>query len=170
MEINIAERPVTCCFSGYRPEKLPWTFDEDDPRCEELKRKIADVIESLYDSGVRKFVCGMARGADMYFAEAVIALRETRAGVTLEAAIPCEEQAARWSERERARYFRLLSQCDTETFVSRRYTDDCMRRRNRYMADKSSVIITVFDGKVGGTMYTRAYAARRGLEVIDLKP
>ena len=30
-------------------------------------------------------MCGMARGADFYFCEAVLALRENRPGVTLEA-------------------------------------------------------------------------------------
>ena len=25
-------RQMTVCFSGYRPEKLPWGYDECDPR------------------------------------------------------------------------------------------------------------------------------------------
>ena len=24
-------RPISCCFSGHRPAKLPWGEDEDDP-------------------------------------------------------------------------------------------------------------------------------------------
>lgn len=26
-------RETTCCFTGHRPEKLPWREDEGDPRC-----------------------------------------------------------------------------------------------------------------------------------------
>ncbi|MDR3210264.1 MAG: DUF1273 domain-containing protein [Oscillospiraceae bacterium] len=163
-------RPVTCCFSGYRPEKLPWGEREDDLRCEKLKRRLFDVAEALYESGVRRFLCGMARGADTYFCEAVLALKARRGDVYLEAALPCEDQARRWPERDRARYFDLVSRCDRETLVSRAYTADCMKKRNRYMVEQASVIIVVFDGKLGGTMYTRAYAAKSGLEIIEVRP
>ena len=70
-------KETTCCFSGYRPSKLPWKEDETDRRCIALKIKLYDVIEALYEAGIRHFICGMARGADLYFAEAALALRET---------------------------------------------------------------------------------------------
>jgi uncharacterized phage-like protein YoqJ len=163
-------KAVTCCFSGYRPEKLPWGHDEDDARCEALKRKLYDVAEALYISGIRRFVCGMAAGSDMYFCEAVLALREEYGDLKIEAALPCEGQADRWSREQRDKYYDFLSRCDYETLVSLRYTDDCMKKRNRYMVDKSSVIILVYDGKFGGTMYTKGYAERQGLEIITVMP
>ena len=85
-------RPITCCFTGHRPGKLPWGFNEADPRCTALKRKIADAVDSAYQSGYRHFICGMAQGCDFYFAETVLALRARCGGVTLEAAVPCPEQ------------------------------------------------------------------------------
>jgi len=163
-------RETSCCFSGYRPEKLPWRTKEDDPRCQELKRKIKLELEQLYRSGMRHFFCGMARGSDMYFCEAALNLREEYTEITIEAAIPCEAQAARWNEWERSRYFHLVGQCDVETFVSREYTKDCMIRRNRYMVDNSAVLLAVYDGKFGGTMQTIEYAARKGLKVITIAP
>jgi uncharacterized phage-like protein YoqJ len=168
-------RPITCAFSGYRPEKLPWGADETDPRCKRLKRKLRDIVDSLYVSGVRHYICGMARGADTYFCEAVLDMREQlRSGgrdvVTVEAAIPCETQARRWPEPDRERYNALVARCDKQTLISREYTPDCMQKRNKYMVDNSSVLVAVFDGKFGGTMSTRAYAAKRGLEIIDVSP
>lgn len=68
-------RPCTCCFTGHRPEKLPWGSDETDPRCAALKEKLRDAVEAAYGEGMRHFICGMARGCDLYFAEAVLALR-----------------------------------------------------------------------------------------------
>lgn len=88
-------RETTCCFTGHRPEKLPWREDEGDPRCLELKARLAGAVEAAYEKGMRHFLCGMARGADFYCCEAALALRERRPGVTVEAVIPCEEQAAR---------------------------------------------------------------------------
>ena len=110
----------------------------------------------------------MAQGADMYFGEAVLALREKHPDVTLEAAIPCEEQAARWKERDRNRYFGLVERCDLETMVQHRYTSGCMQRRNRYMVDRSSLVLAVYDGMLGGTMYTLTYAMRQGVRVVTM--
>ena len=158
-------RETTCSFTGHRPEKLPWRGDESDPRCLALKERLAAAVEDAYDRGMRHFLCGMARGADFYFCDAVLELRERRSGVTLEAVIPCEEQAARWKERDRNRYFGLVAQCDYETMVQHHYDKGCMLRRDRYMVDRSAMIIAVYGGVLGGTMYTLAYAMKKGLEV-----
>ena len=144
---------------------VPWRDDEKDPRCVALKERLTAAVEEAYDKGMRHFICGMARGADFYFCEAVLSLRERRPGVTVEAALPCEEQAARWKERDRNRYFSLVAQCDYETMVQHHYDKGCMLRRDRYMVDRSSMIIAVYGGVLGGTMYTLAYAMKKGLEV-----
>ena len=39
-------------------------------------QKLAELLEDCYRQGYRHFICGMAQGADMYFGEAVLALRE----------------------------------------------------------------------------------------------
>ncbi|HJB69806.1 MAG TPA: DUF1273 domain-containing protein [Candidatus Flavonifractor avistercoris] len=162
-------RETTCSFTGHRPEKLPWRGDESDPRCLALKERLAAAVEDAYDKGMRHFLCGMARGADFYFCDAVLELRERRSGVTLEAVIPCEEQAARWSERERERWFSLVERCDGETMLQHHYDKGCMLRRNRYLVDHSSMLIAVYDGMLGGTMYTLSYAMKRGLETVILE-
>ena len=81
----------TCCFTGHRSGKLPWGDNENDARCTALKRRLYDVLEGLSSSGVRRYICGMAQGSDMYFAEAVLALRRERPQVVLEAAGPCHD-------------------------------------------------------------------------------
>lgn len=162
------KRGTTCCFTGHRPNKLPWGTDERDPRCLDLKRRIAGAVAEAYDRGYRHYICGMALGADFYFCEAALALRDERPGITLEAAIPCEEQAARWAERDRDRYFALVGLCDFETVVQHHYDRGCMLRRNRYMVDHASLLITAFDGTLGGTLYTITYARRQGLDVVTL--
>lgn len=160
------DRETTCCFTGHRPNKLPWGTDESDPGCIALKDAIRREIETAYDRGYRHFICGMARGCDLYFCEEVQALRDRREGVTLEAAIPCETQADKWPQADRERYKRLVGLCDFETMIQREYDRNCMLRRNRYMVDHSSRLIAALDGSRGGTLYTAAYAMKQGLELV----
>lgn len=157
-----------CTFTGHRENKLPWRDNEEDPRCAALKQSIYDAVEAVYHSGRTHFICGMATGCDMYFAEAVLALREEHAEVTLEAAIPCEGQTRGWSGEQVRRYDRLVAECDYHTVVQRDYTPECYIRRNHYMVDSASVLIAAYNGRPGGTMSTILYAMRKGVEVIQL--
>ena len=115
-------RQESCCFTGHRPAKLPWGYNERDPRCVRLKERIADAVLLAYQEGYRHFLCGMAQGCDLYFCEAVLALRERYPEVTVEAAIPCPTQADAWPEAERDRYRELVARCDMETMVSDTYS------------------------------------------------
>ncbi len=161
-------RQESCCFTGHRPAKLPWGYDESDPRCVELKRRIADAVLLAYQEGYRHFLCGMAQGCDLYFCEAVLALRERYPEITVEAAIPCPTQADAWPEAQQQRYRELTARCDLETMVSDAYSPACMQRRDRYMVDHSMLLIAAFDGTAGGTRYTVEYALRRGIEILDV--
>lgn len=163
-------RPMTCSFTGHRPEKLPWGRDEEDVRCLALKAKLRDAVETAYDEGMRHFICGMARGCDFYFAEAVLDLRAHRPGVTLEAAVPCPSQPDSWPPEDRLRWRRLLALSDMETLVQDHYTPGCMLRRNRYMVDHSALVIAVYDGTNGGTRRTLEYALRRKVPFVDIAP
>lgn len=162
------EKAKTCTFTGHRENKLPWKTDESDPRCLRLKERILDAAEAVYHSGIRHFICGMATGCDMYFGEAILHLREEHPDITLEAAIPCEGQSGQWIQELRRRYDRIISECDYQTVIQRDYTQDCMMRRNRYMVDASSVLISAYNGTPGGTRSTLLYAMRQGLEIIEL--
>ena len=69
-------RQSACCFTGHRPGKLPWRYNEEDLRCVSLKARIADAVEAAYQEGFRHFLCGMALGCDLYFCECVLRLRQ----------------------------------------------------------------------------------------------
>ena len=58
----------SCCFTGYRPEKL-WM------KPEVLRRALEDASRAAVRDGFRVFYSGMARGTDIYAAQAVLALR-----------------------------------------------------------------------------------------------
>lgn len=162
------KRFYTCCFTGHREAKLPWQSDEADLRCLELKANIAKAVCSAYDEGIRHFVCGMANGCDLYFAEAVLHLRELKPDITLEAAVPCPTQADSWRKDLRDRHHEILMRCDTRTLISEVYDRQCMMKRNQYMVDVSRMLIAASNGQSGGAENTIRYAKRKGLEIVRI--
>ena len=164
-------RNGVCCFTGHRPQSLPFRFNENDERCIDLKRRLKDtIIEMITQNGVTHFISGMAIGVDMYAAEIVLELKETYPNISLEAAIPCENQSAKWAEQLRNRYNDILEKCDIHTVLQHSYTADCMHKRNKYMVDNSDWIIAVWNGKPSGTGKTVKYATMHGIEVIRIEP
>lgn len=159
-------REKSCCFTGHRPTKLPWGSNENDPRCNALKEELYCHVQGIYEAGYSHFICGMAIGCDMFFAEAVLRLKESHPEITLEAAIPCGSQPDRWTGPLRRRYNDILNRCSRVNVLQINYTPDCMQKRNQYMVDNSSLLLACFDGRPGGTMSTILYARRQGLKTI----
>ena len=155
-------------FTGHRPEKLPWGQDESDPRCIALKQRICDEICREAEAGERDFACGMARGCDLYFAEAVLQAKRCFPHLRLYAYLPCQSQPDRWPSREQSRYRGILAECDGVILIQEDYTPDCMLRRNRSMVDDSAALMSVWDGTRGGTGAAVGYARRQGKRLIPL--
>ena len=122
-------------------------------------------VRAAWEAGATTFACGLARGCDFYFAEAVLRLQEQAEGISLEAWIPCPEQPNRWKEPDQARYRTLLTRCSRVHVVEPAYAPGCMLRRNRAMLQAADWLISVYDGSGGGTGAAVAYANRLGLPV-----
>ena len=118
---------MVCAFTGHRPERLSWGENEDDARCLALKQQLARLIGEACGAGCRTFVCGMARGCDLYFAEAVLALRSAGSApeAKLCAMVPCPSQPDGWRAGEQARYRRLLAACDSVEVLEPGYSAGC---------------------------------------------
>lgn len=161
----------TCAFTGHRPQNLPFGLNEEDERCTKLKKTLREqTIRVIENEGVTHFITGMAIGVDMYAAEIVLGLKAAYPGVTLECAIPYENQAEKWQEPLRDRYFEIAAGCDRETMLQKHYTKDCMGRRDRYMIDRADILIAVWDGSHGATGRTVGYALRQGKTVVVIDP
>ena len=99
----------------------------------------------------------------------MLALRREHPEVRLEAVIPCGDQPERWPREQRLRYNRLLDACDSVTVLQIHYTPDCMMRRNRYMVDRSSLLLACYDGRPSGTRNTMLYAMREQVQVLTVE-
>lgn len=54
-----------CAFTGYRPQKMPFGFDESVPCCIDFKARLHDAIEELIGKGFAHFISGGAMGIAM---------------------------------------------------------------------------------------------------------
>ena len=170
-ELNLipqVAKSATCAFTGNRPHRLPWGDDEQDNRCARVKSILRENVQSLIEQGVVLFVCGMANGADLYFAETVIALKEQYPSILLEGAVPYHGQERTWSKSDRERYQSALEKCDFVTVVSEHGSKWAPLKRNRYMVDKASVLLSLNYSKSGGSAYTESYAREKSVKIIKI--
>ncbi|MBQ8882199.1 MAG: DUF1273 family protein [Clostridia bacterium] len=161
-------KKVVCCFTGNRPHKLPWGEFETDLRCVAVKQKLREQIEKLINDGIFLFVCGMAQGADIYFAEILFELKEKYPHILIEGAIPYFDQAKSWDEKWRARYENAMSKIDYKTVICDQPSRYAPLKRNRYMVDKSSALISLNYDKSGGSAYTERYATGKVIKIIKI--
>lgn len=161
----------TCAFTGHRPKSFPWKYNEAASSCVLLKETLAEQIKLLVDRGVTDFLSGMAQGVDLWCAQIVLGLKEKNPALRLHCILPCEGQEVKWPVAERERYHSILRQADEVVYVGREYSGTCMRNRNYYLVDHSSILLAVYNGVYrSGTGMTVRYAQKLGLETIIVDP
>ena len=146
-------RELAVSFTGHRPPKLPWGYDESDPRCVDFKRRLRAEIRASYENGYRYFLSGMADGVDLYAAEAVIGLKSECPGMELVCVYPfgTGSDERRWAINAEAA--KIVSLYDA-------YCTGCYSERN------SSKLICGFSGDAAsGTGATIRMALREDLRV-----
>lgn len=160
-----------CCFTGHRPQSLPWRFNEQDERCIKMKNKLNEEIIKAIKNGYTTFISGMTLGFDMICAEIILQLKKEYPDIKLIGAIPCKTQDKLWNEKDKQRYKNILSKLDSVRCIYYDYIGPkCMLERNQYMINNSSLVIALFNGKNGGTKNTLDYAKKSGIkiDILDL--
>ena len=162
---------LSCAFTGHRPLKFPWRYDETDSRCVILKSVLTEQIKALAEAGVTEFLSGMAEGTDVWCAEIVLELRKDNPALKLHCVLPCEEQADYWSTEAQKRYHDVVRQADQITSVNRKYTKSCMLERNHWLVDHAGRLLAVYNGEYrGGTAATIRYAQKAKRKIIIINP
>lgn len=153
-------KELTCFFTGHR--NLPIDL------IRRILMKLDAEIDRLIGDGVTDFISGGALGFDQIAASLIIAKKQMGRNIRLVLALPCRDQDQFWNERQRALYQNLLKEADEIIYISERYSPLCMKKRNRYMADRSAYCMCALLKERSGTARTVRYAHIKGIEVINV--
>ena len=159
-----------CAFTGYRPQKMPFGFDETDPRCIEFKARLFATIEYLIGKGYSHFLSGGALGMDLFAAEAVLELRKKYPWIVLEMVSPFDGQSDRWEAEDKIRHAILFAEADIITATGHKFDNTCLFRRNRYLVNNADLVLAAFDGQPGGTAMVVDYAQKMDVPVCLIAP
>lgn len=155
----------TACFSGHRPEKFYIGGKEDPSTVAKIKSMLyLAVLEAVRDKGYRRFISGMARGVDLWACEVVLKLKKAYPDIELICALPYRDHGKNFRGQDRYLFNISLESCRKAIAVSENYDRDCMRKRNYFMVDHSSLLIAVYSESKSGTGQTIRYAQKRGID------
>ena len=128
-------------------------------------------ITALAERGVTEFLSGMALGVDLWSAQIVLGLQEKYPTIRLHCILPCEGQEIKWADSAQEQYRSILRRSSDVVYVSRKYTQNCMLERNRYLVDHASILVAVCNGtQRSGTGATVRYAQKQGREIFIIDP
>ncbi len=158
----------SCCFTGYRPSKFPFPLDRNSPEYLKFEKRLFHTVYDLNRNGCKDFYCGMAMGFDLLAGEIVLTFKRMNRDIKLHAVIPFRGQGKKFTAEWHERYREVLENADEVICLSENYHGGCFQVRNKYMVDKSELVLTWFDGQKGGTANTVNYAKSRGIYVLNL--
>ena len=84
------DNTLRCAFTGYRPMRMPFGYDEQSPLGQDFKKRLRETLEVLVLQGYKHMISGGAQGMDIMAAEAVIDFKAEFPDLTLEVAVPYE--------------------------------------------------------------------------------
>ena len=160
------EKSMICTILGRSVNELPYGMDEEYADCLALKTNLAYQIHNLYLDGVTNFLCTCEYGVPMWAAETVLMMRPYHQKMALHVIAPFEEQAARWSESVRDRYYSIHEQADTAKIMQCHFADESTSRRftDQYLLEHSGIVLTDWD-----SLPSIDYARNKNLQVILLE-
>lgn len=163
-------------ITGHRPNGLPkqYRYNLNNEAWSKIKEYIEVTIEECYKYAPKEeltLITGMAIGVDTAFWEVAAKLRKNNPNIRIEAALPFVGQEKKWTEKSQKQYKKMLSESDKVTIVSEGgFATYKMMTRNRYMVNKSDIIIAVICKETGGTAQCVKYAKEHNKVVIEINP
>ena len=159
-----------CAFTGHRPNKYPYLFDEKSAPYRALVSRLRTEVQALIQDGYTHFLSGGALGVDTLAALLILDMKKENPDLTLEMAVPCPQQADRWPEPDRRTHAFLCESADVLTVISPFYTPFCLFERNRFLVSRADALIAVYDGTPGGTRMTLSCALDEKKRIVIVEP
>lgn len=160
----------TVCFSGHRPEKLPFKGDPSAPQTRMLISLIYKEIVNSVADGYDTFITGVAKGVDLWAGSLIADLKSQNTNIKLVSAVPYVGYGDNWKGLDKWNLRYILNKSDCIHYVCPIYRRDCMKKRNEYMVDNSSKLIAVVSNYKSGTGQTIRYAKAKNLDIKIIDP
>ena len=170
MKVDNLQAVRTACFTGHRPNKLGGY--EWNPTYDAVYQFVNETCLALIDRGIDTFITGMAIGTDQIAALAVLHLKLfEEPNIKMVCAVPFAGQERKWSQNNQAFYRYCLDASDLVHIVcDGDYEAWKMQKRNEWMVERSSIVVSVWDGSQGGTANCVHYAESKHKEIIRYHP
>lgn len=154
---------MTCTILSAGEELLSENKNEYEKPYIQIQAELYVLLDGLYAQGYRSFYLNCEYGIPLWAAEIILAMKRLRGDVELHIVMPFEEQAVRWQEDIRNRYFRVHERADSVTMASRQFHPDCYSQAERLMIDKSDLLVIC--GSEGALPGAGQYARSQETEV-----
>ena len=150
-----------CTITGSTVNDFDYGQDEEHPDCVALKLSLTDKISELCNKGVCDFFTNAEQGLSLWAAEAVVRMRDCLdTPCRLHIIVPYEEQAKKWHEGVRERYYNVHEAADSVTMLQTQYSEDCYQVADRFMLNRSLMLLTD-----GGNAYLMDYAKSKAKHI-----
>ena len=154
---------TTVCFTGHRPEGMVFTEQQ-------AKALLRPAIEACVRKGATNFITGMQRGIDLWAADIVLELKQSHPEIKLLAAIPFHGDifTSKWSQADKQHYTSVLQQASGVAYMAKEFNMSAYHARNRFMIDRSDLVIACWSGKKsGGTYNAVCYANKQNTPLVN---
>lgn len=131
---------MTCTIISTGEELSAEIKNENEPPYPLMKSRLHELIGSLYCQGYDRFCVNCEYGVPLWAAECIAVLKRFNA-ITLHIVIPYENQAEKWPEAYRDRYYSIHQRADEVTMASTQYHPDCYSKADQLMTDESDLLV-----------------------------
>lgn len=128
------------------------------------KQLLKQVFIYLINNGYDTFLIGMAVGFDSECFRVLEQLRKEY-DIKIIACIPCLNQHKNFSYILKKEYERMVDSADEKIILQENYDKYCMLKRNNFMVDNASALVTYIRKDTGGTVYTVNYAKKKEIPI-----
>ena len=143
-----------CTISGIDLNKTSFGFDEKHHDCISLKLMLLKKIIELNSIGITDFICNCDTGIPLWAAETILFLKNQQS-IHLNVAVPYENQAMRWTDEWRERYYNIHAQADSVKILKTKFTDTCYQECDHFMVDNSDMLLFVGNSDFAIVQYAK---------------
>ena len=130
-----------CSVAGKSIFFMDYGLDEKYYKYIDMKLAISKKLSELIGLGVDGFICSAEYGFPLWVCEILLGMRSFNKA-KLFIVMPFEEQAVKWTDEVRERFYDVHANADEVKMIRRQYHEDCYRICDKIIVDKGDMLLT----------------------------